>query len=270
MYRYFIIFIFLCATAIATEGQTFDRADSLRDAGHYRLAAVEYERCAYGAADRASRCEALRRKAQCLKADGQYVRAAETIGRYAGGYEDHCQQALCLLLGGRPAEAGQLLDQAALLDGRKGRELLLLKTLSLNEQGLYDSARATALQLVSLLKEEPSAVDSAYSEMPHMKSERVAWGLSLVPGLGHLYAGDYVQGAVAFGLNAALLGFGVWQVLEKCYLTAYLGGAGLLSITYPGTMRSAEQTVREENARRRADYNGQLREWLVGLLDGQD
>ena len=82
--------------------------------------------------------------------------------------------------------------------------------------------------------------DSLYAETPKLKNEKLGQWLAYIPGLAHCYAGYPAYGLAAFALNAAMLGFGVWQVLERCYLTAWIGGAGMLSITYPGALHSAE------------------------------
>lgn len=271
MYKFFTIFIFLCALATATDAQSFARADSLFAAGDYELAAVEYERCVYLSESRDATRKALERRAESFKRLGNYGRAADALERYASSYADFQQLALCRYLGNDFSSAAFAVDRCEMLCDTLGEDMLLLKVLALNEQGLYDSARATSRHLVAThlaaTGEDISyIIDSIYINRPRLKSETLGWYLSLVPGMGHIYAGEYGLGAAAFLMNAAALAFGVWQVLEGCYFTAYMGGAGLLSITYPGAMRSATHYIRKANYERMSAFNGSCKNSVMNAL----
>ena len=267
MFRYCIISIFLCATAIVADAQDFGLADSLMRAAEYERAAVEYERCHYLAATSEQAAQALRFKAECYKRMARYDRAASALGRCAQTYGDHLQTALCHYLGEQFPQVVETAENARLLFDTLTADMLLLQTLALNEMGMYDSAHAVARRLVALLPSEDDSlrvsVDALYAQSPKLKNEATARWLSLCPGLGHLYAGYPLEAATAWAINAAALGFGVWQVLERCYITAYIGGAGLLSATWPGAMRSAELHARKTNQRRTAQFNQRCRERLV-------
>ena len=274
MSKYFTIFISLCALLTAIDAQPTAFADSLFAAGDYELAAVEYERCVYNAESRQVATDALKGKAESLKRLGRYGRAADAIQRFAASYHDFQQLALCRYLDGDFTAAAFAVDRCEIVHDTLGEDMLLLKMLALNEQALYDSAHAVAAMLVEQHRAATGddiahLVDSIYSSTPRLKNERLAWYLSLVPGLGHLYAGECGLGAAAFVMNAAVLAFGVWQVLEGCYVTAYMGGAGLLSVTYPGTMRSAEYYVRKTNHQRTSTFNRGAKDAVmsaVGLM----
>lgn len=271
MYRYFTIFIFLCALATATNAQSFAKADSLFANGNYEQASVEYERCVYLSESREATHMALERKAECFKRLGEYGRVADVIERYASSYADLQQIALCRYLDGNYETAAFAVDRCEMLHDTLGEDMLLLKMLALNEQSLYDSAQAVARQLaerhLAVTGEDITyVIDSIYKNKPCLKSERLGWYLSLVPGLGHFYAGEYGLGAAAFLLNAACLGFGVWQVFEGCYITAYLGGAGMLSVTYPGAMRSATYYVQKANYERSSAFNGGCKQSVMDAL----
>ena len=271
MYRYFTIFIFLCALATVTDAQSFAKADSLFANGSYEQAAVEYERCVYLSESRQATRTALERKAECFKRLGNYRRAADVMNRYANKYAELQQLALCRYLDGSFSDAAFVVDRCEMICDTLGEDMLLLKMLALNEQGLYDSARTVSRQLVAhhlaATGEDISfIIDSIYNKKPHLKSEKLGWYLSLVPGLGHVYAGEYGLGAVAFLMNAACLGFGVWQVFEGCYITAYLGGAGLLSVTYPGAMRSATYYIEKANYERMSAFNEGCKQSVMNAL----
>lgn len=268
MFRYCIISIFLCATAIVANGQNLRHADSLRLAGDLERAAIEYERCHYLATTAEESRMALHCKAECYKQMQHFEKAATTLKRCAENYNDHLQLTLCLYLSGQFEQAVATAENTRLMFDTVTTDLLLLQTLALNELNRYDSAHAVALRMVATLPPEKAdslrtLVESCYQHAPTLKNENTARWLSLVPGLGHLYAGYPLEGAAAFFINAAALGFGIWQVFERCYITAYIGGAGLLSATYPGVMRSAEIHARKTNQRRTAQFNQQCRQQLI-------
>ena len=203
MYRYFTIFIFLCAlaTGIDAEAQSFARADSLMAAGEYEWAAVEYERCVYLSESREATRTALERKAECFKRAGNYRRAADALERYASSYADFRQLALCRYLDGDFTSAAFTVDRCEMIHDTLGEDMLLIRLLALNEQALYDSAHAAGRALAARHLEATGEdigplVDSLYSRSPRLKSESLGWYLSLLPGLGHVYAGEYVLGTV--------------------------------------------------------------------------
>ena len=274
MSRFCTIFIFLCGLLTATNAQSFAVADSLFAVADYELAAVEYERCVYLSESRETTHLALERKAECFKRMGNYGRAADVMERYAASYAELQQIALCRYLDGYFRDAAFAVDRCEMLHDTLGEDMLLLKLLALNEQALYDSARAVGRQLAArhakATGEDISPLlDSIYGKKPCLKSETLGWYLSLVPGLGHAYAGEYGLGAAAFAMNAACLAFGVWQVFEGCYITAYMGGAGLLSVTYPGAMRSATHYIKKANYERTAAFNAGCKAAVMDALKGR-
>lgn len=271
MYRYSTIFIFLCALVSAANAQSFSMADSLFAAGDYELAAVEYERCVYQSESRQATQQALRKKALCYKALNRYSRAAETQSRCTESYGDWLQLTLYSYLAADFSGAATAAANATMLCDTVGEDLMLLQMLALNELTLYDSARIVADKLVAhhlaaTGDDISSIVDSIYSRQPSLKSEKLGWYLSFVPGLGHVYAGEVGLGLAAFAMNAAVLGFGVWQVFEGCYITAYMGGAGLLSVTYPGAMHSAAHYIKRTNYLRTSAFNNSLRQGIMDAM----
>lgn len=274
MSRFCTIFIFLCGLATATSAQSFAVADSLFGSADYVGAAVEYERCVFKAESRTAVRRALERKAECYKRLGLYGRAAGTVERYATAYGDYLQLALCRYLDADFAAAAEAAERGAMLCDTLGEDLLLLHLLSLNEQALFDSARAVGARLAAQHKANTGIditplLDSIYGRAPRLKNETLGWYLSFFPGLGHAYAGEYGLGAAAFVMNAACLAFGVWQVFEGCYITAYMGGAGLLSVTYPGAMRSATHYIRKANYKRTSAFNAGCKEAVMEALEGR-
>ncbi|MCR5423866.1 MAG: hypothetical protein K6E93_03775 [Bacteroidales bacterium] len=244
------------------------RADSLMAAGDYALAAVEYERCYYQAESRALSHRALSQKAMCYKLLGEYDMAAATLVRMPVTHEEKCQAALLYFLSGQYDKALDVAERERIENDSADARLLLLSVLSLNELRRYDESRAMALKWASVLPEEEAEaaarlVDSLYAKSPKMKSVKTAQILAFLPGLGHLYAGYPLEACTAFALNALPLAFGVWQVYEGCYVTAYIGGAGLLSFTFFGQHGSSADYVERRNAKKANAFNGAVREKLL-------
>ena len=272
MFKSCTIFIFLCVLVSVTRGQSLGRADSLFDSGDYALAAVEYERCVFLSESRETTSRALRQKALCYKSEGRFAEAAATIERYVDSYADHYQLALCRYLAADYQGASSTVRNYSMWYDSVDRDMLLIQMLALNEQKLYDSARAVSIQLAERHKaiageDLMPLLDSLYDACPKMKDETVGFWLSFIPGLGHAYAGNYAMGVGALLLNATVVTFGVWQLLEHCYVTAYLGGAGMLNITYLGSMRSAAYQLQKTNYQRSAPFNQRFRQMIVGALD---
>lgn len=272
MYRFFTAFIFLCVTVTVIEAQVFRYADSLRNAGDFTMAAIEYERCFYSATSRETAEVALRHKAECYKSTGDYSKAAETWQRCSASLDDYIQCSLCLFLSGQYQQSAETAHIAALALDTATTELLLIETLSYNELQKYNLAQASAMKLVETLPKEQqkhlqTLVDSFYSATPKLKSEQVAQWLSILPGMGHIYAGYWAEGITALILNTAALGFGVWQVMERCYVTAYIGGAGILSATWPGAIKSAVEHTKKNNKQRTYKFNEEFKNQIIPLLN---
>lgn len=257
MCRYFTTFIFLCVLATATKAQSFATADSLFAARDYERAAMEYERCVFLSESRATTHDALLRKAQCYKQAGRYDRAAATLERCARDCNDYAQLALCHYLAADFAHAVAAVEDYRMLADSIDENVLIIQVLALNELGRYDSALAIVQSFMG------HQLDSCYAMRPQLKNMKTTHYLSFVPGLGHVYAGQAGLGIAAFTLNAAVLGFAVWQAFEHCWITAWLGGAGLLSATWPGSMRSAEYYARKYNYDLSSKYNAELRSRIL-------
>ena len=285
MFRFYIIFIFLCVVVSGVRSENlqpcnlnssdsaciFKKADDLFMQQNYELAAVEYERCFYLSSSKEISYKALQQKAICFKQTGDYSTAAATLERIAEDYGDYYQIALCYYLSDNFQKSKETIEKCRLYFDTLQEDMLLLEILTLNELNDYANAEKTAQELALRLKSSTNKdimpyIDKLYSDLPKLKSEKTARILSFVPGLAHIYANEWGKGLTAFAINAAALGFGVWQVLDKCYITAYLGGAGLLSITYPGAMKNGVYEVRKYNYRKTLQFNQKFKQELIPLL----
>ncbi len=269
MYRYYITYIFLFAITFVVEAQDFRRADSLLAVGKYALAAVEYERCHFQATSHDVSHQALRKKSECYKKLQRYDLAAQAMKRCRENYSDYLELVTLLYLADDFEHAAEESQNAELMFDTIGADMLLLWTLSLNEQQYYDSARRVCHRIAKLYDNSAAindSIDAIYSDTPRLKSKSLAHWLSIFPGLGHLYAGYPLVATIACVSSAAPIGFGVWQLTEHYYLTAYLVGAGLLNSTYFGTMQSATDHAKRTNHRRAAKFNEATRNRLIDVL----
>lgn len=158
------------------------------------------------------------------------------------------------------------------IDSSKVTNTLLMQVLVYNELSRYQDAKIKAKQWVKTLEEgnkdktrvvDEKLIDDIYANIPKQKSEKIGKFLSYFPGLGHLYAGYPVEGIACFVLNASILTFGVYEAYNAYYLTAYLGGAGMLSGTYFGGYARANYLIRKHNYKVTKAFNDKVRGILL-------
>lgn len=232
---------------------------------------MEYERQIYQATTRDELRDGILHKAACLQALGLYDKAAATLERTNIDATTLPKLVANLYLSGQYEKAANIIEDYQLENDTLYGDMLLVYILTLNELHRYDESLKAA-QMMAAQHEEATGwrtmeqVNSIYRHLPKQKSETAARWLSMVPGLGHIYAGYPLEGITAFIINGAALGFGVWQVMEKCYFTAYFGGAGLLSSTFPGNQRSAVEHVKKRNFKRNNAFNQKAKERLLILF----
>jgi tetratricopeptide (TPR) repeat protein len=238
---------------------------------NYKMAIVEYERCFYNSTSREISYHALKQKALSYKLLGDYLESALTLERIAIEYEDYYQIALCYYLSNNFAKTIETITKCELYFDTIQENILLLKVLALNEVNNYKDAQLTAEELANKIestlgKDIKPLIDSLYSDLPKLKSERIATKLAYFPPLAHFYANQYANGLIALGLNAIALGFGVWQIVDKCYLTAYIVGFGALTNTYPGTKANGVQQVKKYNYKKTRQFNDNFKQTLLQRL----
>lgn len=251
--------------------EIFSVADKYFLQKDYKMAIVEYERCFYNSTSREISYHALKQKALSYKLLGDYSKSALTLERIAVEYEDYYQIALCYYLSNNFAKTIETITKCELYFDTLQDNTLLLKVLALNEVNDYSNAKLTAEELANkvkntLGKDIKPLIDSLYDNLPKLKSERLATKLAYFPPLAHFYANQYANGLIALGLNAIALGFGVWQIVDKCYLTAYVVGFGALTNTYPGTKASGLQQVKKYNHKKTKQFNDNFKQTLLKRL----
>lgn len=87
------------------------------------------------------------------------------------------------------------------------------------------------------------------------KSDRKALLLSIVvPGLGEVYARNFLGGAITFGLNGISMGYGIKCFRDQDYITGGLVTSFFFYRFYLGGLQSAVRSVRDYNKRVKERY----------------
>ena len=261
--RFFITSIFLCA-AFSAEAQ--ERTD-------WALKAVEHERTAFYAEDPRDAAEALAEKAYCYRQCGRYEEAVATLGRISlyqlapGRVDDVLyEKELCSYLAGDCEGAASYMEEAG---ASATPRRLLLDALVLGGCARWDESLDKALALVDLRydgDERESArqeINELYARVPKLKTEGQAVLRSFFPPLGHSYTGHLPEGLACMGLDAAAVGWIVWQCLGGNWITGILGGGVALNATFMGGMERSVSLVEEYNRDALAGFNAVLRDVLL-------
>ncbi len=274
---FFTVFIFLLGIPSVYSQKDFDLAEEYLKKEDYNNALVEYERVFFASNDAFLQNQALKQKALVYKLQKDYRQSALTLQRiplYNMTLEEkdsvYYQILLCFYLSDDFSLAQQTMNSMDIsLQEKPSKELLLVEILNLNELHDYSSAYNKLLeyekQVSRLSSEDIHLLDSLYSNIPRQKSGKKARNLSVVPGLGHIYAGYWFEGVTAFVLNAGILAWGVYEFLGKDYLTAWIGGAGLLSAAYTGQQKRAAYLVGKRNYLNAKKFNSKIKEVLLNF-----
>lgn len=118
---------------------------------------------------------------------------------------------------------------------------------SLDRIALYalnDSLRTEVFALRALCEKAALPSIEVSTADKHKNPETARW-LSLIPGLGHFYAGAVGEGFFSMALNAASIAFVAMELSSGLYVGAFLGGGILLSQTYLGATERAIQLASE-------------------------
>ena len=198
----------------------------------WALKAVEYERAAFNAEDPREAAEALSEKAYCYRQCGRYDEAMSTLGRISmyqlapERVDDVLyEKELCSYLSGDFEGAASYMDEAA---ASSTPRRLLLDALVLAGCAKWDESQAKA-----------------------------------VPPLGHSYTGHLPEGLACMGLDAAAVGWIVWQCLGGNWITGILGGGIALNASFMGGLERSVSLVDEYNRDALAGFNALLRDILL-------
>lgn len=110
------------------------------------------------------------------------------------------------------------------------------------------------------------SISDLYSHIPELKSEQTASYLSLIPGMGMVYADRWGEGALSFLLNVIPLSLGTYAVLQEYYITGILGTAVFVEKFNTGGRLRAEFLTRKYNHDTALEYNAKLKRLLLNLM----
>lgn len=138
-------------------------------------------------------------------------------------------------------EAGLMDEFRGLLDEARSEVLAPLEGESAAAVPAASSATAALTQAV--------AVASNLSGRSSRRNPDVAMLLSVIPGAGLAYAGDWSNAGKFFLLQGGSIVLGVGAYLSGLYVSAFLGGGMLLYTTLPVATAKAIEAANEFNAR---------------------
>ena len=179
------------------------------------LMAALCEMEAWQAPDRATRDSLLLAKAEFLAEAGESARAYETVCR---------------------------IQRFGLSEDQRS-ELLHRKLIYSWEAGQLDDFQV-------LLEEAGKTV----SGKPRHRSTDAAMLLSIIPGAGLAYAGDWANAGKYFLLQGGSIALGVGAYLSGLYVSAFLGGGMLLYTTLPPATAKAVEAANDFNTRSLKDF----------------
>ena len=188
----------------------FDRAPAAEAA---TLSAALCELEAWQASDRALRDSLLLAKASLLAEAGESARAYETVCRIP--------------------RFGLSEDQRA--------ELLRRKLLYSWEASLMDDFQVL---LQEAQADNPAAISNNLSGKPRHRNSDAAMLLSIIPGAGLAYAGDWANAGKYFLLQGGSIALGAGAYISGLYVSAFLGGGMLL---YTTMMPATEKAIKAAN-----------------------
>ncbi len=244
----------------------------------YDAEALRLERAVYGSSTPAEYNRALLAKVEVRKRQGLWAEAVAELGRVRtfalaadqlGDY--YWQRALCGYLAADFEGALAAVDEArfAIVDSAALEQFYLIEALAAGEVGNWTRSNEAAQRIVAQIDNpaEREAVSERlaeiYNDAPRLRSPQVAWWLSLVPGLGQMYAGELWSGVVSLAVNGGLAAFGVSEFMAGQWLSGWLVGGGLLSNTYFVGQERAKILTTRRNQRVLREHNDLLRSELL-------
>jgi hypothetical protein len=253
----------------------FHYADSLRGAGQYSLAAVEYERVIFEHPSPSVTAEAGMKRAACLKMENRYAAAATTLDAInTAGLSDSLRQdilfrsALNSYLAHEPAAAFSKLERLSYFypGSAQKHDVLMMKILSLNELKQWQKADTLYRRFMLAFASDPVSYPDPYQQIPRLKDPEKAQRLAAYlpfTGAGFFYAGKVGEGLLNIGLQTGLIAFAVYSGLTAHYITGVLIGVGGYASFYKGGTRRVKWLVERSNERKTLDFNTRVRTLLL-------
>jgi tetratricopeptide (TPR) repeat protein len=250
------------------------------------VASIEFERAVFYETDNKNIAKCRYYKALCYKGLGETDRALEELNEinlsalpdslfFLVSYE----QALCNYLNNDPNKSLWNIDEIRFRfsDSLKTLDIIPLNILCLNDVRKWDDA----IILWNYLLDKSRLADSARSaikskivnlyekrNLPKFRSPGKAETLSrFIPGSGQIYCGALFEGSFNLLMNAAVLGFSIYEFYTKYYFTGYIVGLTLFNKTYHGGIRRANQLAAEKNIEALNRFDLETSILLISITD---
>ena len=146
------------------------------------------------------------------------------------------------------------------LSEEQGSELLRQKLIYSYEADLMDDFRALLEEAAALGSLSAGSTDN--SAKPCHRNSDIAMLLSVIPGAGCAYAGDWRNAGKYFVLNSSIIALGVGAYLSGLYVAAFAGGGMLLYTTLPTGTEKAIKAAEKYNLRSLKAYYAPIVERL--------
>jgi len=252
-----------CRSLGCPRGWHVPQGESLPGCVDPALSAAICELEAWQAPDKATRDSLLLAKAEFLAEAGESARAYETVCRIQrfGLSEDQRADLLrCKLI--YSWEAGELDDFQVLLEEAAASDPAEASALA--QAAAPDEAIAPAMAPATALS-HAVATTSNLSGKPRHRSTDAAMLLSIIPGAGLAYAGDWASAGKTFLAGASSIALGVGAFASGLYVSAFLGGGMLLYTILPSSTEKAVRTVSEYNDTQLLQHYSKIIEKLGGM-----
>ena len=276
--RFCLTCIFLSAIFLTeAQGEQFLKQASVEEAqGAWYKAGISYDRVLFCQENQEQVIIAVSGKLRCLKKQQQFREAGkfikenyQLIDSDSIRYRLYEQWILCAYLSDQQEEAISLADQALLLYPQYCNQqwLLYFKILCLNELNEWTMAQQNYKQWLAGYKID-SAEAIIYEKLPVLKSEnKAAWLSTVLPGGGQWYAGKPLETMTSILIQGLGIYYGIVSFETKYYLSAWLVGGGVFGSFHFGSVRRAEELVRQYNKKKAASFNSTLRQKISDQMN---
>ena len=181
------------------------------------LSAALCEMACWESSAKAERDALLMQKAEFLSSAGESIRAYETLCRISSFGMNEAQRSDLLIRKLTASYEADMMDAFI---------------------ALLEEASGTGLPGIGQLIPEGK---------PSHKSEDAAMLLSIIPGAGLAYAGDYAAAGKFFLINGSIIALGVGAFLSGLYAATFLGGGMLLYANLPKSTDLAVRATADRN-----------------------
>lgn len=243
--------------------------------GAYNRANLAYERVYYSTKEDNLKSLALLKKAWSQKKNRQFQEAQKTLERldiYTITQDSikglvQYELVLCSYLSEDYQQTDNYAKQFEVFfqDDALALQSSLIHIMALNKMGQWNEAAIIASKTKNRFSLSINT-DSIYmfkEKFKLKKPEKAKMLSTFLPGTGQLYAGYPVKATTSVVLHTTSLGFGIFSVLDKYYLSGFLTGAGLLQAFYFGGIKHSGALAEKRNKKKVIDKSNELNNFLI-------